>query len=195
MTKLGMIKTLLAFYGGRWMVRLFSLIENIFVAGNIFTTSDAIVQPGEPTQWNAHPTIHFTVRILMSARKQDCHLLSRYSTILHNGKLAWVDVTQTRGFYEGQPTNWETWMFRQWIQREEQLFGNDTPSTGNERFTRFLYPFRHEGDHPRKAFYTPVARASSTERSRKIQDMDDMVAEAAKKGPDLSQSRSSAGRV
>ncbi|KAJ4293473.1 hypothetical protein N0V90_008756 [Kalmusia sp. IMI 367209] len=149
-------------------------------------TSDA----SPSTQQSSWSSIHFTVRILMSARRQECHLLSKYSTIYSNNRIAWADVTGTRGFYEECPTAWETWMFRQWIKREEDLFGQSPAD--NERFTRFLYPFRREGERPRKAFYAPAPRTSSTDRSQKIQDADDRVAEAAEKGPDLSQSRSSA---
>ncbi|KAJ4346792.1 uncharacterized protein N0V89_010724 [Didymosphaeria variabile] len=151
------------------------------------------VQPDESNQQNGRPSIHFTVRILMSARKQECHLLLKYSTITRSGRITWADVTRVRGFFEEEPTAWETWMFRQWIKREEELFGKDLmTSAENERLTRFLYPYRREGDRPRKAFYSPAPRASSTDRSRKIKDANDMVAEAAEKGPDLSQSRSSA---
>lgn len=86
-------------------------------------------------------------------------------------------------------------MFRQWIKREEELFGtapSPFSSSEDERLTRFLYPYRREGERPKKAFYAPSPRASSTNRSRKIQDADDLMEEAYEKGPDLNQSHSSA---
>ena len=141
------------------------------------------------------PEIHFTVRILMSARHQGCHLLSRYTTFQREGRVVWADVTGNRGFLEERPTAWETWMFRQWIKREEELFGaahSTFSGFDDERLTRFLYPYRREGERPKKAFYAPSPRASSTNRSRKIQDANDLMEEAYEKGPDLNQSHSSA---
>jgi hypothetical protein len=110
--------------------------------------------------------------------------------------IAWVDVTRTRGFFEDPPTAWETWMFRQWIKREEAIFSHQqelesSSSSPKDRFTSFLYPFRHEGDRPKKAFYFPTPRASSVDRSQKIKDANDMVMET-EKAIGLSQSRSSA---
>lgn len=64
--------------------------------------------------------------------------------------------------------------------------------TSDDRFTRFLCPFRREGERPRKAFYLPTQRASSLHRSSKIEDANDMITEATEKGQDLSQSSSSA---
>lgn len=146
------------------------------------------------TQPAAFPCIHFTVRILMSERKQGTPLLSHLSTIKHGKNIAWTDVTGTRGFFEEPPTAWESWMFRQWIKREEEMFGKEMSSSfsGGERFTRFLYPFRREGERPRRAFYSPAPRASSTDRSSEIKDANDMLEERMEKIPDLSQSHSSA---
>ncbi|KAL1597056.1 hypothetical protein SLS60_008638 [Paraconiothyrium brasiliense] len=128
----------------------------------------------------------------MSARKQECHLLAKYSTLTRDGRITWADVTKVRGFFEEQSTAWETWIFRQWIKREE-LFGKDlTTTVENERVTRFLYPYPHDGDRLRKTFYSSAPRASSTDRSRKVQDANDMVTEAPEKGPDLSRGCSSA---
>ncbi|KAF2728270.1 hypothetical protein EJ04DRAFT_104635 [Polyplosphaeria fusca] len=137
------------------------------------------------------PRIHFTVRILMAQRKQPCILLENLTNIRHGDEIAWVDVTGARGILEDVPTAWESWLFRQWIKREEHLF-NSEPSDSAERFTRFLHPYRREGERPRKAFFSPAPRASSVDRSRKIKDADDMVSEASEKAPDLTQSRSSA---
>jgi hypothetical protein len=144
-----------------------------------------------PPSNQSWPRIHFTVRILMSARKQECYLLQRFSHTRVGKLVAWTDVTDTRGLFEDPVTKWESWMFRQWIKREEDMFGNE-PSPAEDRFTRFLHPFRHEGERPRKAFYSHAPRASSADRSGRIKDANDMVAEGLEKGSDLTQSRASA---
>ncbi|ORX94931.1 hypothetical protein BCR34DRAFT_608116 [Clohesyomyces aquaticus] len=147
------------------------------------------------------PTVHFTVRILMAARKTPCHLLSRLNTTRFGRNIAWTDVTQQRGLFEDPPTAWESWIFRQWIKREEDMFSKEAgerphhlsvsgSSPVEERFTRFLYPYRREGERPRKAFYRHEQRASSVDRSRKIMDAEGLRA-MSEKAPDLSQSRSS----
>jgi hypothetical protein len=167
-----------------------AIIQETYANGTTECTGDEAQQLSNQLPY---PCIHFTVRILMSARRQECYLLSRFSTIRHGNNIAWADVTGTRGYFEDPTTDWESWMFRQWIKREEEIFSKEPgPSADNDRFTHFLYPFRREGERPRKAFYYPVPRASSTDRSCRIKDANDMISEGIEKGLDLSQSRTSA---
>jgi hypothetical protein len=94
--------------------------------------------------------VHFTVRIIMCKRKESCkQILERFHTTwLSEPKgIWWTGEATDNGLWEDKASDWENWMFRQWIKREEEHFPDptDNPDPTNKRFTHSLKSHRSEG--------------------------------------------------
>lgn len=91
------------------------------------------------------PTIHHTVRLLKHRRGDKCPALDCLTTKISNDIVAWVsDSDSNVGLWEDRATEWELWMYRQWVKREEEAFRDSPGDLQDLRFTAFLYKYRNE---------------------------------------------------
>jgi hypothetical protein len=75
--------------------------------------------------------IHFTVRLMMSRRRNKCHMLRKWTTVAKSGRVLWLryppnssDVSSQfleRRLPEDRSTEYEHKVLRKWFDREEEI--------------------------------------------------------------------------